>query len=308
MTLQQLEYIVALDTHRHFVTAAEHCFVTQPTLTMQVKKLEEEIGIQLFDRTKHPLEPTTQGEIIISKARNILRETRALKAMVSNERESITGTFKIGIIPTIAPYLLPSFLKDFGQHHPDTHLVIEELKSEEIIARLNNDTLDLAILSTPLEVQNIREIPLYNEPFVVYAHKEHPIHKKNEVTIKQLPKDGLWLLQQGHCFRNQTLNVCEYEPKESRTLTYESGSIDSIRRLVMIHGGYTLLPEMAVNLKVEESQIIQFKGKIPTREISIVVNHSFVKERLIEEFHRFILAQVPENYQKNERFIKVKWR
>ena len=184
MTIQQLEYIIALDTHRHFVRAAEKCFVTQPTLTIQVKKLEEEIGVEIFDRTKHPVEPTITGERIILKARSILREVKGLSEIIQGEKETLEGTFKLGIIPTMAPYLLPRFLKSFSESYPKTRLVIEELESDSIIDKLLKDELDIALMSTPLNETALREVKLFNEPFVVYADKNHTLRKKREVKTK----------------------------------------------------------------------------------------------------------------------------
>ena len=156
MTIQQLEYVVALDTHRHFVQAADHCFVTQPTLTMQVQKLEQEIGITLFDRSKKPLEPTKAGAPIIAKIRSILLEINQLKSFVYNEKESLEGTYRLGIIPTVSPYLLPLFLQDFTTKYPEVNLQIREIQTAQIIDALKQGTLDIGILATPLMDQHFR--------------------------------------------------------------------------------------------------------------------------------------------------------
>lgn len=307
MTLQQLEYIVAIDTYRHFVTAAEKCFITQPTLTMQVKKLEEEIGQPIFDRGKHPIEPTPFGEQILRKARQILRESRELKELVSTERESIEGTFKIGIIPTIAPYLLHRFIGQFSVTNPKTYLVIEELKSEEIISRLQSDKLDIGILATPLDERSIREIPLYNEPFWFFGKPEHPAHKIKSLRPDALKTNELWLLNQGHCFRDQLLNICSALKKSKHPFEYESGSIESLKNMVRSLEGYTLIPELSIS-ENDAEYIKPFSDPQPTREISLVVHNSFSKEALISKLHNSIIQSVPDHFTKNENYIRVKWR
>ena len=309
MTLQQLEYVVALDTHRHFVTAATHCFVTQPTLTLQVKKLEDEMGTLIFDRSRHPIAPTPTGELIISKARQILREAHQLKELVNTEKDTIAGSFRIAVIPTIAPYLMPKFLKQFSENHPNTHLQIREMESEEIINALKNDHIDIGILATPLEEPNLREIPLYHEPFLVYSSENHSLYGKSEVSPDKLPMYGLWLLNQGHCFRNQVLNVCDKRnDTEHSGFTYESGSIETLKNMVRSNVGYTLVPELSVLGELDDPRVNRFENPEPSREVSIVVHKSFTKESLIEKIRDHILECVPNHFQKGKRFNKIKWR
>jgi LysR family hydrogen peroxide-inducible transcriptional activator len=305
MTIQQMEYIVALDTYRHFVKAAEHCFVTQPTLTMQVKKLEDEIGIAIFDRKKTPLEPTVLGETIVLKARSILREVHQLKELVNDEKENLIGTFKIGIIPTVAPYLIPLFAMNFANKYPLTQLIFKEMKSEDIVEALNSDQVDMGILVTPLEEQNLREVPLYNEPFTIFASQNHPLAKKSFVTKNQIAQaEGLWLLNEGNCFRNQVLNICK--ESANQPFTYESGSIETIKNLIQNNDGFTLVPELS--LANSKFKGIPFKDPKPIREVSIVVHNGFAKEILIEKLREEILNEVPLDYVKNEHYIRVKWR
>ncbi len=317
MTLQQLEYVVALDSYRHFVTAASKCFVTQPTLTMQVKKLEDEIGILLFNRKKTPLEPTKMGEKVILKARQILREANQLKEMVNQETDPglLEGTFRIGVIPTIAPYLLPGFLNKFLENHPRVSLTIEEMKSSDIIEKLKSDQLDLGLLVTPLEESQLREIPLYYEPFLVFASKAHQLLKEKKITPEHVQNaKGLLLLNQGHCFRNQVLNICDSNSSKSSEntsgLSYESGSIETIKNLISADAGekFSLVPELAINSDVEAAYFRKFTQPEPVREVSIVVHNSFTKEILIEQLRNEILNKVPKTFQTGKRFIKVKWR
>ena len=308
MTLQQLEYIVALDTHRHFVTAANHCFVTQPTLTLQVQKLEDEMGTLIFDRSRHPIAPTPTGEMIIAKARQILRESKQLKELVNLEKDTMSGSFRLAVIPTIAPYLMPLFLKDFTSKFPDTHLQIREMESEEIIQALKNDFLDIGIMATPLEESTLREIPMYHEPFLIYSSENHSLYQKSHLKPENLPMRGLWLLNQGHCFRNQVLNICEEKKNETSSFSYESGSIETLKNMVRSNMGYTLVPELSVIDELNSPKIQRFESPEPVREISLVVHNSFTKETLIEKIRESILPNIPANFQKGKRFNKVKWR
>lgn len=304
MTLQQLEYVVALDTYRHFVTAAEHCFVTQPTITLQVKKLEDEIGIQIFNRSKSPLETTPMGKLIVEKARTIILEMNQLKEMVNNERDSISGTFKIGVIPTISPYIIPRFTGGFMKNYPDTFLDIEEMQSEIMIERIKNNTLDVGILVTPTEESSVREIPLYNEPFVYYGDNDK---KEKIITTSEVEKkEGLWLLSKGHCFGNQVLNICK-STKDENTVQFKGGAIETLMRMVDNYGGFTLIPELASQYS-DPDKTLYFKEPQPVREVSLIVHKGFVKEGLINALRKEILAVVPKEFEKNQRFIKVKWR
>lgn len=304
MTLQQLEYIVSLDTYRHFVTAADKCFVTQPTITLQVKKLEDEIGIQLFDRSKTPLEPTPIGEGFITKARNILTEVNQLKESINDDRNNLKGNFKIGIIPTISPYIIPQFTGGFMKNYPDTVLDIEELQTNDIIESLEKNKIDIGILVTPLEHSSIREIPLYNEPFVYYGDRTNSENKINTKDVED--KEGLWLLNSGHCFRNQVLNICNNSSNKNN-IHFKSGSIETIIKMVDNYGGFTLIPELASN-NTDESKTHLFNDPQPVREVSIVVHKGFVKESLINAIRKEILAIVPKSFETNNRFKKIEWR
>ncbi len=307
MTLQQLKYLVALDNYRHFVTAAEKCFVNQSTITIQVKKLEEEINIKIFDRSKSPLTVTPAGERIIEKARSVLGEVKEMKAMVADEKESVKGTFKIGIIPTISPYIIPSFSLDFEKDHHDTQLIIEELESEQIIDSLKKGKLDIGILVTPLNDRDIREIQLYNEPFIFYGSKSHSLVKKKELELSDLQTiDNLWLLKNGHCFKNQVERLCKnYNNKSS--IQFQSGSIETLKKMVDKYKGCTLVPEMSVS-ENESENITFFKEPKPVREVSLIVHKNFTKEALLEIIREKILGVVPDKFEKNERYIRVKWR
>ncbi len=310
MTIQQLQYVVALDTHRHFVKAAESCHVAQPTLTLQVKKLEEQMSLVLFDRSTQPLRPTALGEVFIAKARQILREIEQLKELVNEERNQMDGVYRVGVIPTLAPYLLPLFVKDFMQQFPNTKLEIQELQSAVIMKGLKQDTLDIGILATPLNEPDIREIPAFYEPFLVFADTENDILRNDEnIATDELSAEGLWLLGQGHCFRNQTLNVCRFEELENeRNLMMEGGSIETLKKMIKEISGYTLIPELSFDEHHDKGHVLRFSEPQPVREISIVVHKSFTKELLVSELRRSIIDHTPSSFKKNTRFVTVKWR
>ncbi len=309
MTLVQLEYIIALDTHRHYVKASKSCFVTQPTLSMQVQKLEEEIGTLIFDRSKKPLKPTKIGIQFIEKAREILQEVKLLEDIVSDERFSTKGTFRIGIIPTLAPYLLPIFLDNFIKKHPETKLIIEELESLQMIKRLKAETLDIGIIVTPLQEKSIREIPLFSEPFLVYLPKNHKLINKEKLTSNDLNDENVLILSEGHCFRNQTLKICNQSYSlEENGFEYQSGSIETLKRMVDKGLGYTLVPELSVPDYKEQANIKRFQALEPIREVSLVCLKSFAKEKLIENFREAILKEIPKHFTKSNEYIRVRWR
>lgn len=309
MTLQQLKYILALDKHRHFVKAAESCHVAQPTLTLQVKKLEEEVGMVLFDRSTQPLKPTPFGESFIQKASRVLGEMEELKTLVKQDRNQMVGEFRVGVIPTLAPSLLPLFISDFMESHPTTRLIIEELQSHRIMEQLENKQLDMGLMATPLHESNLREIPLFYEPFLIFTDQKNPLLKEYTVNSSQLKPEGLWILKQGHCFRNQTLNICEFDVSEQhRNLVMEGGTIETLKEMVRKVSGYTLIPELSYHSKNDQHNVRYFDEPQPVREVSIVVHKHFTKEKLITEMRKSILANTPEHFKKNTRFQKVEWR
>jgi len=302
MTLSQLYYIVAVDNFRHFGAAAEHSFVAQPTLSMQIQKLEEELGVIIFDRGKQPVVPTEVGEKILKQARTILRESERLQNIVESETGEYTGTLKIGIIPTIAPYLLPMFLKSFTEKYPNLELVIDEITTGDIIKGIRKDLIDVGVLALPLNDQDIAERSLYYEPFVAYVGKKSQLYKKNKVDINDLSTDDLLLLKEGHCLRGHALKLCKSTEKEwsqgSRKILFESGTLDTIKRLVEQDFGITLLPYLAVKDLEDKNKIAmvrEFNSPVPRREIGLVFSKVFLKRHLIEALGEEILKVIPKN-------------
>ena len=301
MTIQQLEYIRALDIERNFVRAAERCFVTQPSLTMQVQKLEEQLGVKIFDRSKKPLIPTPLGEKLVAQAYTILREAERLKEIVKEQEGRLSGELKIGIIPTLSPYLLPLFLPKFEMDFPEIRLVVQELQTTAIIAKLRKDELDLGILVTPLEEKGIQESPLFKEPMLGYVGESHRLWSKNKIDVADLDLDDTWLLSEGHCLRAQVLNICKARQNdETHSFVFESGSLETLERLVEMHRGMTVLPYLAtLNLSSNQRKLLRdFKGISPVREVSVVTNRVHIKTAMIEALKFTILNSVPQDLLK----------
>lgn len=297
MNLQQLEYIIAVDNLRHFDKAAKHCFVTQPTLSMMIQKLEEELNIKIFDRSKQPVTPTEAGVVAIAQAKIILQEAKKMKEVIDEFKGEIKGELKIGIIPTVAPYLLPLFLNKFLNKYPFLKIKITELTTELIIEKLKHHHIDIGILATPLNNIALNETPLYYEQFVVYASKEEKLLKKKFLLSSDINTNHLWLLEEGHCLRSQILNLCELRKKELETsnLDYQAGSIDTLKKMVDMNSGITILPELAIKdlTAAERKKTRHFKPPVPVREISIVTYHHFVKKRIVEVLKDEIINAIP---------------
>jgi len=304
MTFVQLEYVVAIDTYRHFASAAEHCFVTQPTLSMQVQKLEDELGVKIFDRSKQPVVPTEIGIEIIEQARRILSEKNVINELVQTKKGIITGELRIGIIPTLAPYLLPLFIQSFNKKYPNIKLVVQELMTEYIISRLREGRIDVGILVTPLQENGIKEHVLFYEELLAYVSRKNTAYKKTYVLPQDIDPEKLWLMEEGHCFRSQIVNLCELRrASEMGThFEYEAGSIETLRRMVELNDGITILPELTtLDMSARQLQLIRhFKKPAPMREVSIVVHRDFVKKRLIEALKEEIIAAIPDKIKLNK--------
>lgn len=304
MTIVQLEYIVAVDTWRHFATAAENCFVTQPTLSMQIQKLEEELDVKIFDRSKQPVVPTEAGIEIIEQARVIIAERNNLLESIQRKKRTVMGELRIGIIPTLAPYLLPLFVQPFTKKYPEVRLVVHEMMTELMIARLREGKIDAGILVTPLQEPGIKELVLFYEELMVYVSKKNKVYQKTYVLPQDIDPNKLWLLEEGHCFRSQIANLCELQKmsKESTQFDYEAGSIETLRRMVEMNDGITIIPELAtLDMPAKQSQLIRhFKKPAPMREVSLVVHRNFVKKSLIDVLKQEILATIPDKVVKNK--------
>ncbi len=308
-SLIQLEYIIAVDTYRHFVTASEKCFVTQPTLSMQIKKMEDDLGVVIFDRTKQPIIPTEIGIKIIEQARITIAEAKKVDEIISDYSNSITGEISIGIIPSLAPYLLPLFIGKFTKKYPDVNVKVVELLTDEIITQLKKDTLDVGILVTPLNEKGIIEEALFYEEMKIISNKLHAFATKKEIKTEDLASDDLWLLSNGHCFRSQVVNLCSYKANLDKKplFDYESGSLETIKKLVEIEGGYALFPELAVD-KTSSNTIIKQINKTPLREVSFAYTRNYSKKRLLTILSEEIKNNIPKHMLSKERGFVVEWR
>lgn len=294
MTLQQLEYVVAVDKYRHFVKAAESCGVTQSTLSSMIQKLELELDMQIFDRNVHPIAPTISGEQIISQAKVLLYNASQLKEMVLSEKGQERGEVKLGIIPTVAPYILPKLFKSIHEKYPHITLMASEARTANLIQRLERAELDMALLATPLNSSTLLEIPIYYEKFVAYISPSEPLFLQKQVETHHFPSDHLWVLEEGHCLRNQVMNICEQ--KSEYSAIYEAGSIDTLVKIVDENGGYTIIPELHVELlrRCQQRNIRKIVNPEPVREISLVVRQDFVRERLLNIIAECIRNIIPD--------------
>jgi LysR family hydrogen peroxide-inducible transcriptional activator len=295
MTITQLKYVLAVAEHKNFTLAADKCFVTQPTLSMQIQKIEEELNIQIFDRTKKPIQLTDIGQKIVNQAKNIVNEADRIQDIVEQQKGFIGGEFRLGIIPTIMPTLLPMFLNNFIKKYPKVKLIIEELNTDEIITKLNNGHLDAAIAATPLQEEKIKEIVLYFEPFVAYIPESHQHYQKQEIEVADLNLDEILLLQDGHCFRDGILNLCKNNNRnEINHFQIESGSFETLIKLADEGLGTTLLPYLhTLDLKdSDKTKLRHFKEPKPAREVSLIFPKSELKIHIIDALRSTIAGVI----------------
>ncbi len=305
MNIQQLEYIVAVDNHRHFSKAAESSFVTQPTLSMMIQKLEDELGVRIFDRTQTPIEPTDVGRKVIDQARASLAQIYQIKEIVEEEKGIIKGVFRLAIIPTVSPYLLPKLMQRHREHNSNIRLVISEMTTNQILSNLAKGQIDGGVLATPLHDERMKERPVYYEKFLAYVSpNERFLHAKSSLEESDLKGAKLWLLDEVHCFRTQILNLCNLKTKTitNSAFTYEAGSIETLINIVDNNNGITIIPEMALDHLTEKQKLNVrfFENSSPVREISLITRKDFIRERLIEIIEEEIKNSVPASLQNKE--------
>jgi len=305
MTITQLEYIVAVDTYRSFVLAAEKCFITQPTLSMQVQKLEDTLGVKIFDRSKQPVTPTEIGIEIITQARVMLSESEKIKEIITDRQKELSGELRVGIIPTISPYILPKIIHGFIEKYPQVKLVVWEQTTEEIVQQLKLGMIDCGILSTPLHESNLTEIPVFYENFVAYVSKNSKLSKKKSITPDDIDMEEIWILNEGHCMREQVLNICQRRKatKGFQHFEYNTGSVETLKRMVDQNNGATILPELALTDLTDKQldKVRYFKTPEPAREVSIVIQRNFLKRRMIEALKNEILEFVPKRMKSKKK-------
>lgn len=305
MTLQQMEYIVALDKYRHFVLAAEACGVTQPTLSAMIQKLEEELDVKIFSRDRKNISPTRIGEKIIQQAKIALNETQRIKEVVADESTSMNGNVRIGILPTIAPYLIPDFIYHFRKAYPNVSLFIDEKENKSLIQDLRFGNLDIAITTPPEAHANILEIPVYVEKFVAYFSEDCCSKVRQMIVNGNLPPEQMWILKEGHCIPNGGINLCE--DKEIGNHIYEAGSIDTLIKIVDRNGGYTIIPELHIStLSEKQKGNIQVLNVNPPaqRTVSILIKDDFIRERMVNAVLDTMKAIIP-SHMIDERFNRL---
>jgi LysR family hydrogen peroxide-inducible transcriptional activator len=306
MTLTQLEYILAVHKQRHFGRAAESCFVTQPTLSMQIQKLEDELQVIIFDRSKSPIKVTADGLPIVEQAQKIIKEQKRLFSILDESKKELTGDFTLAVIPTLSPYIIPLFIQSFVKKYPKVNFQIVENKTDDIIEMLKKDEVDAAVLATPLHEKNLEERVLYYEPFYLFVSNKHPYSKKTKIKEEELDINEIWLLNKGNCFRDQVLNICAKDKDKSlkNPINFESGNFETLKNMVLKGYGYTILPHMAAKeLSTSHKKLLRpFKSPVPTREISLVTNKDSLKNKIINALEEEILAYIPDDL----RNIKTK--
>lgn len=296
MTLQQLEYILAVNTHRHFGRAAEHCHVTQPTLSAMIQKLEDELGVKLFDRSVQPVSPTAIGKKIIAQAQQIVEQSTQITEIVAEEKGAMVGSFHLGILPTIAPYLLPRFYPSFLERYPELDVQVSEMKSSEIEQALEKGELDAALLATDPESKQLVAEPLFYEEFYGYVAREDALFKERLIRTSDITGENLWLLDEGHCFRDQLVKFCNIKGAQESRNAYRLGSMETFMRMVEGGRGITLIPELSVaQLSKEQQELVRpFALPRPAREIRLVTSVGFIRNTLLECLKKEILHAVPK--------------
>ncbi|MGX1931021.1 LysR substrate-binding domain-containing protein [Flagellimonas sp. 2504JD4-2] len=284
MNIQQIQYVLAVKELRHFELAAEKCFVSQSTLSTMIRKFEDEIQIKIFDRKTKPVEITKEGNDIIDQLYIIQKEIENLEENVKLLKGELSGQFKIGIIPTVAPYILPKFLGDLAKEYPRIHFSISELTTETIISKLKKRELDAGILALPINEPDLLEYPLYNEEFVLYDCCSGT--KKDPIELDEINYDYFWLLEEGHCLANQVTKICNLDKKKSKVTNnfeFKAGSIDSLIRFVKESNGNTMLPYLATLdfLAADKNNLSYFKKNVPVRNVGILIHQHFVKKPIL---------------------------
>jgi len=300
-SLTQLEYVLAVHKFGHFAKAAEHCSITQPTLSMQIQKLEESLGVVIFDRSKKPILLTDAGAVIITQIQLVVSEAKKIDNILQMKSgDKLIGSLELGVIPTIAPYVLPKLLPLLVKKFPEIKLHIKEMQTQQIIEALNTDEIDVGLLAVPINVSKIIELPIYFEPFSVLSNKEHGLAKLKKIKYSSLKADDIWLLEEGHCLRNQVLDVCSLKADKlkNRNFQFESGNLETLKNLISSYGGYTLLPWLAQDNLGKDTQLIDFERPIPAREVGLAYRREHYKINLIKALGEAIFECIPDELRK----------
>lgn len=293
MTFAQINYILAVERYRNFVQAAESCHVTQPALSMQIQKLETELGIKIFDRSQNPIEATAIGRKVIEQAKKTFSEFNRIKLVVANERNECEGEIRLGVIPTLAPYLLPLFLENFVNEYPKIQLSIRELTTDAMILALRNDELDLGIMATPAYQEDLHERVLFYEELLLYVSPKSEVFLKSVAYTDDINPEHLWLLEEGHCLRSQIEKLCSLR-KKVNSVDFKAGSLETLIRLVDRYEGMTVLPELAILdfSEMRANKVRRFVSPRPVREVSLVFQKDYPRKIIIDALHEIISKSV----------------
>ncbi len=296
MTLQQLEYILAVNQFRHFAKAAEYCRVTQPTLSAMIQKLEEEQDTRIFDRSQQPVCPTPVGILIIEQAQKILVQANRIKNIIEEEKHSLTGTFKLGILPTVAPYLLPRFFPQLMKKYPDLDIRVIEMKTNDIKKALQTGEIDAGIVASLAGMEELQQTPLFYEQFFVYVSRKDILFNSEVIRTSDLNGEQLWLLDEGHCFRDQLMRFCQMKSARASQLAYHLGSMETFMRMVESGKGVTFIPELAVLQlgDIQKELVRPFAIPCPTRQIVMLTNKNFIRHTLLEALTKEIKSSIPK--------------
>ena len=300
MTLQQLEYIVAVYRTRHFVKAAEACGVTQPTLSAMIQKLEAELDVKLFERSSQQVIPTAIGKVVVEQAWKVLNRARKLKDIVAEEKKSLTGTFRLGILPTIAPYLLPRFFPRLMRENSSLEIRVVEMKTSDIRRAIDRGEIDAAVMVDTGDLDDYALTTLFYEQFLAYVSPSDQLSAKKSIKTSDLSNELLWLLDEGHCFRDQLVKYCQLKAAKTSQSAYSLGSIETFMRIVENGQGVTFIPELAtMQLTPTQKELVRpFAIPIPTREVVMATSKAFVRQSLLDMIVGQIRNSVPEKMLK----------
>ena len=300
MTLQQLEYIMAVYRLRHFAKAADYCDVTQPTLSSMIQKLEDELGVKIFDRKRQPIQPTKAGMKVIEEAWKVLSRAKKLRQTVEEEKQTLTGTFEVGVLPTIAPYLIPHFFPQLMNEHPEMDVRITEMKTEDMCRAVRRGDIDAGILARVGGLEGMDGTPLYHEQFLAYVAENDPLFSKEFIRPSDLSGEYLWLLDEGHCFRDQLVKFCHLKSAARSKKSYNLGSIETFMRIVENGKGVTFIPQLALSQLTDgQKRLVRpFAHPVPSREIILMTSPSFIRRTLLGMFAKWIKDSLPEEISK----------
>ena len=297
MTIIQLEYLLAVANFGSFSVASEHCFVTQPSLSMQIKALEEELGVMLLDRSKKPVVPTEAGEAVLAQVRETLREFHTIKEVVQQLKGEVSGKIRLGVIPTIAPYLLHRFVPEFVQRYPKVEIEVREMKTADVIEALNRDHIDVALVAGGTCGDGFIEYEIFDDKFYAYVSPRNSLYNKSNVRFEDIKISELVLLSSGNCMRDQVIELCQARNALPSRYTFESGSLDTLMRMVDCTSCMTIIPEMALEFipQSRRNRVKSIAKGATSRRVALAVSRTYVKLSIVEALCKTIMECVKQD-------------